>query len=96
MNSKKGGTSDPHRLLLNLTDKTNLIRRDKYVGLSNLSIHYTWKNIKKSYKNNKFKTSAPAWNEEFELPDGSYSVSDIPNYFEYILKNKEKKLIILQ
>ena len=96
MNSKKGGTSDPHRLLLNLTDKTNLNRRDKYVGLSNLSIHYTWKNIKKSYKNNKFKTSAPAWNEEFELPDGSYSVSDIPNYFEYILKNMEKKLIILQ
>ena len=58
----------------------------KYNALSNLSIHYAWKNIKKSYKNNKFKISAPTWNEEFELPDGSYSISDIQDYFEYILK----------
>ena len=65
MNSKSSGTSDPHRLLLNLTDKTNLKRSDKYVALSNLSIYYTWKNIKKSYKNNKFKKSALIWNEEF-------------------------------
>ena len=55
----------------------NLKRSDKYVGLSKLSIGYTWKNIKKSCKNNIFKISAPVWNEEFELPDGSYSVSDI-------------------
>ena len=54
--------------------------------LSNLSIYYTWKNIKSSYNNNKFKISAPTWNDKFELPDGSYSVSDIQNYFEYILK----------
>ena len=60
MNYKKIKTSDRHRLLLNLTDKINLKRNDKYVALSNLSIYYTWKNIKKSYKNNKFKTSAPA------------------------------------
>ena len=73
MNSENSKTSDPHRLLLNLTDKINLKRSDKYVGLSNLSIYYTWKNIKKLYKNNKFKISAPTWNEEF----GSYSVSDI-------------------
>ena len=86
MNSENSKTSDPHRLLLNLTDKINLKRSDKYVALSNLSIYYTWKNIKKSYKNNKFKISAPTWNEEFELPDGSYSVSDIQDYFEYILK----------
>ena len=59
MNYKKIKTSDRHRLLLNLTDKINLKRNDKYVALSNLSIYYTWKNIKKSYKNNKFKTSAP-------------------------------------
>ena len=59
MNSENSETSDPHRLLLNLTDKTNLKRSDKYVALSNLSIYYTWKNIKKSYKNNKFKISAP-------------------------------------
>ena len=86
MNSENSKTSDPHRLLLNLTDKINLKRSDKYVALSNLSIYYTWKNIKKSYKNNKFKISAPTWNEEFELPDGSYSVSDIQDYFKYILK----------
>ena len=77
---------DPHRLLLNLSDKINLKRSDKYVALSNLSIYYIWKNMKKSYKSNKRKISAPTWNEEFELPDGSYSVLDIQDYFEYILK----------
>ena len=68
--SKNSKTSDPHTLLLNLTDKVNLKRSDNYVPLSNLSIYYTWKNIKKSYKNNKFKISAPTWNEEFEIPCG--------------------------
>ena len=76
MNSKESKTSDLHRLLLNLSDKINLKRSKKYVALSNLNIYYAWKNIKKSYKNNKFKISAPTWNEEFELPDGLYSVSD--------------------
>ena len=85
-NSENSEISDPHRLLLNLSDKINLKRSDKYVALSNLSIYCTWKNIKKSYKNNKFKISAPTWNGEFELLDGSYSVSDIQDYFEYILK----------
>ena len=84
MNSENSKTSDSHRLVLNLSDKINLKRSDEYVALSNLSIYYTWKNIKKSYKNNKFKISALTWNEEFELPDGSYSVSDIQDYFEYI------------
>ena len=88
MNSKNSWTPD-HRLLLNLIDKINVKRSDKYVALSNLSIHYTWKNIKKSYKNNKFKISVPTCNEEFELPDGSYSVSDIQDYFEYIIKKHE-------
>ena len=82
MNSEKSETRDPHRLLLNLTDKINLKRSHKYVTLSNLSIYYTWKNMKKSYENNKFKISAPAWNGEFVLPDGSYSVSDIQDYFK--------------
>ena len=86
MNSENSKTSDPHRLLLNLSDKINLKRSDKYVALSNLSIYYAWKNIKKLYKNNKFKISAPTWNEEFELPDGSYSISDIRDYFGYIFK----------
>ena len=89
MNSENSKTSDPHRLLLSFTDQINLKRSDTYVSLSNLNIYYTWANIKKSYKNNKFKISTPTWNEEFELPDGLYSVSDIHNYFKYIIKKNE-------
>ena len=74
MSSENSKTPDPHKLLLNLADKISLKRSDKYVAFS---IYYTWKNIKKSHKNNKFKISAPTWNEEFELPDGSNSASDI-------------------
>ena len=61
-------------------------RGDKYVALSNLSTYYTWKKYR--YKNNELKISAPTWNEEFELPDGSSSVSDIQDYFKYIIKNE--------
>ena len=86
INSENTKTSDPYRLLLHLTDKINLKRSDKYVALSNLRIYYTRKNIKKSYKNNKFKISTPTWNEEIALSDGSYSASYIQDYFEYILK----------
>ena len=89
---KNSNTSDCYTLLLSLTEKTNLKRSDKYVGLSNLSISYTWKNIKESHKSNNFKISAPTSNEEFALPDWSYSISDIQKYFEYILeKHCEKK-----
>ena len=84
MNSENSKTSDSRRLLPNLLDKVNLKRSHKYVALSNLSIYYTWKNIKKSYKNNKFKISAPRQNEEFELRDGSYSVLDFQDYFKCI------------
>ena len=77
LNSENSETSDPHRLLLNLTDKIYLRRKGKYIALSNLSIYYTWENIKKSYKNNKSKISAPKSTEEFEIFDGSYSISDI-------------------
>ena len=86
MNSENSRTSEYHVLVLKLTDKLDLRRVQKIVALSNLSIYYTWKNIKSSYNNNKFKIPAPTWNEEFELPDGSYSISDIQDYFEYILK----------
>ena len=86
MNSENSKTSEHHVLVLKLTDKLDLKRGQKTVALSNLSIYYTWKNIKSSYNYNKFKISAPTWSEEFELPDGSYSVSDIQDYFEYILK----------
>ena len=86
MNSENSKNSKPHVLILKLTDKLDLRRGEKIIALSNLGIYYTWKNIKSSYNNNKFKISAPTWNDEFELPDGSYSVSDIQDYFEYILK----------
>ena len=93
MNSKNSKTSDPHRLLLNLTDKIDLRKKGKCIALSNLSIYYTWKNIKKPYKNDKFKISAPTWNEEFELFDGSCSISDIQYYFEYTLKWHGEKTV---
>ena len=86
MNSENSKTSEHHVLVLKLTDKLDLRRGQKTVALSNLSIYYTWKNVKSSFDNNKFKISAPRWSEQFELPDGSYSVSDIRDYFEYILK----------
>ena len=79
---KNGKISDLHRLLLNLTNKIDLRRTDKYFTLSSLRIYYTWKNIRKSYMKNKFKISDPTWNEEFELSDGSYSTSDIQDYFD--------------
>ena len=88
MNSENSKTLKPHDLVLKSTNKLDLRMGKKVIALSNLSIYYTWKNIKSSY-NNKFKISAPTWNDEFELPDGSYSVSDIQDYFEYILKNGE-------
>ena len=59
------------------------------MALTDLSIYYTWKNIKKLYNNNKFKISAPPWSDELDLPDGSYSISDIQDYFEYIIKKHE-------
>ena len=93
MNSENSKTSEYHVLVLKLTDKLDLRRGQKTVALSNLSIYYTWKNIKSSYNNNnKLKISAPTWNEEFELPDGSYSISDIQDYFEYILKKHSESV----
>ena len=90
MNSENSKTSEHNVLVLKLTDKLDLRRDQKTVALSNLSIYYTWKNVKNSYNNNKFKISAPTWSEE--LPDGSYSVSDIQDYFEYILKKHSESV----
>ena len=84
MNSENNKTPKPHVLILKLANKLDLRMGEKIIVLSNLSIYYTWKNIKSSYNNNKFKISAPTWNDKNELPDGSYSVSDIQDYFEYI------------
>ena len=86
MNSENSKTSKSHVLILKLTNKLDLKIGEKTVALSNLSVYYTWKNMKSSYNNNNFKISAPTWNDKFELPDGSYSVPDIQDYFEYILK----------
>ena len=80
-----------HVLVLKLTNKLDLTIGEKTIALSNLSIYYTWKNIKSSYNNNKFKISVPTCNDKFELSDGSYSVSDIQDYFEYILKKHGEK-----
>ena len=92
-NSENSKTSECHVLVLKLTDKLDLRRGQKTVGLSNLSIYYTWKNVKRLYNNNnKFKISAPTWTEEFELPDGSYSISDIQDYFEYVLKKHSESV----
>ena len=92
MNSENSKTSEYHVLVLKLTNKLDLKRGQKTLTLSNLSIYYTWKNINSSYNNNKFKISAPTWNEEFELPDVSYSISDIQDYFEYILKKHSESV----
>ena len=91
-NSENSRTSEYHVLLLKLVDKLDLRKGQKSVALSNLSIYYTWRNIKSSYKNNKFKISTPTWSDEFELSNGSYSVSDIQDYFEYILKKHSESV----
>ena len=93
MNSENGKTSKAHILMLKITDKLALRISEKVIALSNLSIYYTWKNIKSSYNSNKFKISALTWNDKFELPDGSYSVSDIQLYFEYILKMHGENIV---
>ena len=89
MNTENSKTNEPHRFRLDLTDKLNLKNPKKNMALANLSIYYTWKNIKSEYNNNKFKISAPTWNDTFDLPDGSYSISDIQDYFEFIIRKHE-------
>ena len=84
MNSKNSKKSESHVLIPTLINKLDLRIGEKTIALSNLSIYYTWKNIKSSYNNNKFKISAMInlniWNDKFELPDGWYSVSDIQGF----------------
>ena len=87
MNTENSKRNEPYRFKLDLTDTFNLKNPNKNMALANLSIYYTWKNIKSEYNNNKFKISAPTWNDTFDLPDGSYSISDIQDYFEFIIKN---------
>ena len=81
MNSENSKSSKAHGIILKLSDKLDLRRGEKSIALSNLSIYYTWKKIKISCNNNEFEILTPTWNDKFELPDGSYSVSDIQDYF---------------
>ena len=89
MNSENSKTNEPHRLRLDLTDKLNFKNPKKNMALANLSIYYTWRNIKTEQNNNKLKISAPTWNETFDLPDGSYSIADMLDYFEFIINKHE-------
>ena len=89
MNSGNNKTSEPHRFRLDITDKLDLTDPKKNMALANLSIYCTWKNIKSEYNNNKFKISASTWNDTFDLRDGSYSIPDIQDHFEFIIKIHE-------
>ena len=88
MNTKNSKTSESNRFRLYFTDKLDL-RGNKTIALANLSIYYTRQNVKSEYKNNKFKISGLTWDETFDLPDGSYTIADIQDYFLYIVKKHE-------
>ena len=89
MNSRNSKTNEPNRFKYDLVDKLDLKNPNKNMALANLSIYNTWKNVKSTYNNNKFKILAPTWNETFDLPDGSYNISEIQDYSEYIIKKHE-------
>ena len=89
MNTKNSKTNGSHRFKYDLIDKLDLKNPKKNMALGSLSIYYTWKNVKSTYNNSKFKISAPTWNEKFDLPDGSYNIPEIQDYIEYIIKKHE-------
>ena len=89
MNTLNSKPSEPNKFIYQFTGKLNLKNPNKNMALANLSIYYTWKKTKSECNNNIFKISVQTWNYEFNLSDGSYSVSDIPDYFEYIIKKHE-------
>ena len=89
MNTANSKTKYSNKFGYNFTDKLNLKSPNKSISLANLSIYNTWKNVKSEYNNNKFKISAPTWNNTFDVPDGSYSIAALQNYFEYIIKKHE-------
>ena len=89
MTTKNSKTSERHRFKYNLIDKLDLKNPNKNMALANLSIYYTWKNIKSIYNNNKFKISSSTWNDTFDLPDGSYNIPAIQNYIEYVIKKNK-------
>ena len=86
INASNSATNKSNEFLYKFIDKLDLKNPNKTMALANLSMYYTWKNIKSSYNNNKFKILAPTWNETFDLPD---SIEAIQDYFEYIIKKHE-------
>ena len=89
MNTANNKTKHSNKFVYNFIDKLNLENPNKNISLANLSIYYTWKNVKSDYNSNKYKISAPTWNDTFDVPDGSYSIDALQNYFEYIIKKHE-------
>ena len=89
MNTLNSRTNESNRFIYQFTDKLNLKNPNKNIVLANLSIYYTWRNIKSEYSNNKFKIHTPTWNDEFNLPDGSYNIEQIQDYFKYIIEKHE-------
>ena len=89
MNTANSKTKHLNKFVYNFTDKLNLKNPNKNIPLANLSIYYTWKNVKSDYNNNKFKILAPTWNDTFDVPDSSYLIAALQNYFEYIIKKHE-------
>ena len=89
MDSQNSKRSESHRFRLDLTDKLDLKDPKENMGLADLNIYYTWKNIKSEYNNNKFKISDPTWNDTFDLPDDSYSITGVQDNFEFIMKKHE-------
>ena len=89
MNTANSKTKHLNKFAYNFTDKLSLKKPNKNIALANLSIYYTWKNVKSDYNNNRFKISAPTWNDTFDVPDVSYSIAALQNYFENIIKKHE-------
>ena len=87
MNTENGKTNEPREPVFNLSQRLDLRSLNKHGALQNLSIYCTWKNINQQYKNNELKIIAPTCSDEFELSGCSYSVSDIQDYIEYIIKS---------
>ena len=88
MNTANSKTKHSNNSVYNFTDKLNLKNPNKNIALANLSIYYTWKIVKSDYNNNKFKISAPTWNDTFDVPDGSYSIPALQNCFRIVFKIK--------
>ena len=89
MNTENSKSNESHRFRLSLLDKLDFKNSNKNIALSNLRIYCTWKNIKSACNNNKFKVSAPTWNDTFDLPDVSFFIGDIQDYLEFIIKKHE-------